>query len=120
ITFAFQDKDISCKYSCEKGRFFDGVNIDANNIHKVDTIVNKTVWWSYYNEEMEFVYNDYISILLLKNNNVVGYAVIKIDCESSTRYQASILNQEMLDVPILETKALQLIENIKNKEGDNC
>ncbi|MBQ9782146.1 MAG: hypothetical protein IJW26_03080 [Clostridia bacterium] len=125
ISIAFQDKDIYCKYLCDNGVLMYSSNNHQNNVigKEVETGVMECVFWPAWKSAEDFglVDDDYISILLLKDNMVVGYAVIEINRRDIDVYwQVAILKQEMLDVPILETEALQLIENIKNKEGDNC
>ena len=119
ININYQDEEVICKFSCESGTL--GTLGYHKPICEVETKVNQEVSWVCISENsIEKIYHDYITILLLKKSNVVGYAVLEVDLrEDMIYYQAKILNQELFENPLSETEANQLVAKIINEKGDN-
>ena len=119
IVVNYQDEEVICKFSCEEGTL---ATIGcAEPIREVKTKVNQEVSWvSMPENSIEKVDHDYITILLVKKDDVVGYAVLEVTIkEDMFNYQAKILNQELLKKTLSENEAKQLVEKIINEKGDS-
>lgn len=112
-----QDEKMVCKFSCECGTF--GTIGYEKPICEIEAKVNQKVSWVPMSENsVKKVYHDYITILLLKKGDVVGYAVLEINLkEDMINYQAKILNQEWLKMTVSENEAKQLVAKIINEKG---
>ena len=117
IVVNYQDEEVICKFSCERGRL--GAIGYAKAVREVEAKVNQEVSWvSVPENPLETVYHDHITILLLKNNDVVGYAVLEVSIkEDMYNHQAKILHQELLKVTLSEHEAKQLVSKIINEKG---
>ena len=111
------DDKIVCKFYCENGML--AAQGYANPLKEVETQTNSAVSWVCKdNTFVQNVDNDIITILLVKNSSVVGYAVINVAIkENNIDYQATILTQKLLKQPISEAEAQQLVDEVKNKNG---
>ena len=119
ITINYQDNNVVCKFSCKYGTVFaSGYDVP---IEEVKATVNQEVSWVHWTRDFhEKVYNDYVSILLLKESKVIGYAVLEVFLkENNVDYQANILKQKLLIMPISEDDAKQIIAKIIDEKGDN-
>lgn len=118
IVVNYQDEEVICKFSCESGTL--GTTGYNKPICEVEAKVNQKVSWVPMPENsIEKVSHDYITILLLKKSNVVGYAVLEVVLrEDMINYQAKILNEELFKKPLTEIEANQLAAKIINEKGD--
>ena len=117
IVVNYPDEEIICKFSCESGTLI--TTGYKKRIREVETKVNQEVSWvSMPENSVEKVDHDYITILLLKKDDVVGYAVLEVTIkEDMFNYQAKILNQELLKKTLSENEAKQLVAKIINEKG---
>ena len=119
IVVNYKDDAVFCKFSCQNGKL--ATSDYAQPIRTVETKVNQNVSWVSVSENsLEKIQEDYITILLLKDSNVVGYAVLEILLkEDKINYQATILEQRLLKIPLAESKAVELTSKIINNNGDS-
>ena len=119
IVVNYQDEEVICKISCKNGKI--AAKDYAVPIAEVVVGVNQKVSWVPKIENSNnTVNNDYITILLLKKEKVIGYAVLKVELkEDAFNYQPKILIQELLQKTLSENETMQKIENIIQKEKNN-
>ena len=106
ITIVCNDEDIICKYRCQNGY----MHPPAGN--EIDMPVNEQVIWSRRKYPYEYDY-DYITIQLIKDGMLVGYAKLKVVCVNPdrVRFDAMVVEQKSCNKTVLEVLVRKLFAN---------
>ena len=115
IVVKHEDEEVVCRFVSDNASFL------YIRYHKsIDSKVNVNTYWVPYEEQpIDLIYKDFVTITLIKDDSVIGYALIKIDfTKEDKESQVVILVQKLLDEPITETEAQELINKIKNDNKD--
>jgi len=107
------DEETICKFSCDNGSLAGPAQ--ASPYREIETTANERVSWICHPENStNKVYKDFVTITLNKNSKVIGYAVIKVDFTiEDVNLQVVILIQKILENPVSETEAQELIDEVK-------
>ena len=116
IVVDYPEEDVICKFRSEKA-ILSPVSNNKEVGREIELLPNDWVSWSSRDENNKIVNEDYISIFLLKNSKVIGYGVLEISKKGDTTgdYQAQILVEKLLLIPITENKAEKEITGFINK-----
>ncbi|MBQ8196493.1 MAG: hypothetical protein IJZ73_00320 [Clostridia bacterium] len=120
IIVRHDDEAIICKlvsdfccfstFSAEYPKFHREVKVKVND---------NVVWEPYPEDSNDKIYKDFVTITLIKDDSVIGYALIKIDfTKEDKNSQVVILVQKLLDEPITETEVQELVNTVKDSNKD--
>ncbi len=107
-----EDENVRCKYYCQNGALI--LEKNGERKREIEVAANQAVMWtSVYEDPFHAAYTDNISVMLLKNDEVIGYAVIKVSKRGyGGEVVATVVNETMLETPISETEAWEIIDKI--------
>ena len=106
------DRSIVCKYTAKNS----SLNFIDNGFHYGTTVETKPyvyVSWNEFSRETGIVYEDIVTVLLIKDMKVIGYGLIKIWHNGEVAHDAEIIKQGLLKRSITEAEAIELIDRIK-------
>ena len=106
------DRSIVCKYTA-KNSYLTVIDKGFSRGNTVETKPYVYVSWSKYDCEYETVYEDIVTVLLIKDMKVIGYGLIKIWHNGEDAHDAEIIKQGLLKRSITEAEAIELIDRIK-------
>lgn len=124
IKVKHSDNDVNFICEVDKGRIwsYDTQEFGKNVVVKTDS----TIYWDYFDEDEESnVSEALLEIVLKKNDNIIGYAVIEIESiENSLDFKANVLKSELFpkvsgqyqDISKEYVKAI--VEKIKTDKGE--
>ena len=107
VTIVCDDEDIICKYRCKNGR----MNLPPVE-NEIEVPVNKKIIWDSEKYPYEYDY-DYITIQLIKDGMLVGYAKLKVVCvdPDKVRFDAMVVEQKSCKKTVLEVLVRKLFAN---------
>ena len=106
------DRSIVCKYTA-KNSYLTVIDKGFSRGNTVETKPYVYVSWSKYDCEDETVYEDIVTVLLIKDMKVIGYGLIKIWHNGEDAHDAEIIKQGLLKRSITEAEAEQILNKIK-------
>ncbi len=110
IVIDYDDNDdVTCKFVCKQGAMW--IKGYQNVVREAEVGVYQVAFWSHFVSEGEYVSEDEVSIFLMKNGQVIGYAALEVKRDETSRdFVATILVEELLETPISEEAAIANIE----------
>ena len=103
ITITCSDEEVTCKLICKNGWF-----VSNDFVKEIEMPVNQRISWKSHSFEKTF--DDHIEVLLMKDGQVVGKAIIHISKENDDSwYKPTIIAKWNSGTTVLEYGIYQMI-----------
>lgn len=114
ITVTSEREDASFICTTEKGDFWS--RADNDYCKQVTLSAGETTTWQPVRSTTE-IELDFVEIIVKENDEIVGYAVIKITERERMDHEAEVLKASYFSAPVTQEYVEEIIKNIKDKNS---